>query len=224
LVDRPPELWERGCRTDEIRNSFVVPTLVGIIGRSRPNSVVDIGCGTGYITREVAAQVGPLKPDWRLLDHAPDMLEFAEEMAIPSGRVQYFLHDLTTSPLGQVPVSDLGFLAYTLLDFPLNDEMTHNIAALIAPIGRLIVFLPDVLEDVVERAKEEPGIMDQYIEGHCSLAKKDKFTARNVLFEANRVEYVISMFLETGMFLTKVDRYESSKRKTHHALEFKKMD
>jgi hypothetical protein len=128
------------------------------------------------------------------------------------------------TPSGEVPTSDLGFLAYTLLDFSLNEEMTRNIAALIAANGRLIVFLPDVLEDVVERAKEDPGVMDKYIEGHCSLEKKDKFTARNVLFEANRVEYVISMFLDTRMVLTKVDRYESSKRKTHYALEFLKVD
>lgn len=94
LVDRPPTLWEQGCRTDEIRNSFVVPTLAGIVERTRPNSVIDIGCGTGYIARGVAGLVSNPALDWRLLDHAPDMLDFAKEMPVTRGAVQYFLHDL----------------------------------------------------------------------------------------------------------------------------------
>ena len=152
------------------------------------------------------------------------MLEFAKKKEFSPGKTQYFLHDLTTSPKGKVPTSELGFLAYTLLDFSLNEEMAHNITSLISPDGNLIVFMPDVLEDVVETAKQTPHIMDGYLRGHCSLAKTDKFTAKNILFEANRVEYVIWMFLEAGMSLIKIDRYESSKHKIHYALEFKKTD
>lgn len=219
-VERPPDLWDQGCATDEIRNQFVIPAIVEFARKSNPSSIIDIGCGSGYIAREVAARGAPTGIDWRLLDYADEMLSFARTHFAGAAETAFFLHDLRREPR-DLPKSLLGFVAYTFLDFPLNDAIARNIASLIAVGGSLLIFMPDVLEDVIEAAAQDPALLDDYRAGHCSLVKTDKFTAKNVLFEANRVEDVIGRFLRTGLSLMDLKTYRSKKGKFHYMLTFR---
>ena len=218
-VERPPELWDRGCAADGGRNEFVVPAIVEAAGKYDLSSVIDIGCGSGYIARE-AARGTPRGIAWRLLDYAPEMLAFARGRCVDTANTEFILHDLRLESR-HLPRSQLGYVAYTFLDFPLDDGIARNVAGLIAAGGLLLVFMPDVLEDVIEAAALNPAVLDDYRAGHCSLEKVDKFTAKNVLFEANRVEDVIRRFLRAGLTLTELTTHRSEKGKFHYMLTFR---
>lgn len=218
-MERPPDLWDAGCVADDIRNEFVIPAIVKAVERCDPSSIIDIGCGSGYIARE-AARGTASGIAWRLLDYAPEMLAFARGRCVDVASTEFILHDLRAEPR-DLPGSQLGYVAYTFLDFPLDDRIARNVALLIAAGGLLLIFMPDVLEDVIEAAALDPAVLDDYRAGHCSLVKVDKFTAKNVLFEANRVEDVIRRFLRAGLTLTDLTTHRSEKGKFHYMLTFR---
>ena len=49
--------------------------------------ILEIGCGTGLLTRELARRLGPA--DWMLTDISPAMLEIARLGPAPQGSVRY---------------------------------------------------------------------------------------------------------------------------------------
>ena len=49
--------------------------------------ILEIGCGTGLLTRELARRLGPA--DWTLTDISPAMLEIARLGPAPQGSVSY---------------------------------------------------------------------------------------------------------------------------------------
>ena len=49
--------------------------------------ILEIGCGTGLLTRELARRLGPA--DWTLTDISPAMLEIARLGPAPQGSVRY---------------------------------------------------------------------------------------------------------------------------------------
>ncbi|MDH3030141.1 class I SAM-dependent methyltransferase [Methylobacterium fujisawaense] len=219
-VERPPDLWDQGCATDEIRNQFVIPAIIEVASANDPDSIIDIGCGSGYIAREVEAGGIAKGVAWRLLDYSTDMLSFARSRCTDIERTAFIRHDLRVEPR-DIPKSILGYVAYTFLDFLLDETIALHVSDLIMEGGTLLVFLPDVLEDVIEAAGQDPAVLDEYRSGHCSLAKRDKFTSKNVLFEANRVENVIQLFLGAGLVLTHLRTHRSAKGKFHYMLSFR---
>ena len=221
-IERPPDLWDQGCATDEIRNDFVIPAILDVASTIGPSSIIDIGCGSGYVAREIVARGAANEIHWRLLDYAGEMLSFARMRVSSAARTEFFLHDLRYEPR-DLPKSQLGFVAYTFLDFPLDDVIAHNIASLIATGGTLLIFMPDVLEDVIEAAAQDPTVLHNYRSGHCSIEKTDKFTFKNVLFEANRVENTIQRFLRAYFTLTDLKNFRSKRGKLHYMLTFRAM-
>lgn len=61
------ERWELGSRDDAIRNGFVIPALADIIEQGRPQTILDIGAGTGYVARGINALLS-FEPAWTLID------------------------------------------------------------------------------------------------------------------------------------------------------------
>jgi trans-aconitate methyltransferase len=217
-VDRSPQLWESGCAQDAVRNTFVIPCLVSAIKHYNPSSVIDIGCGTGYISREVAGKLDRPHISWHLLDRAPEMLSFAREKVRGGTNVQYHQRDLCIDVANGELACDLGFAAYTFLDFALTGLASENVSELIRPGGRLMVFMPDALEDVIEAGRHRKELLDEYRSGHCTIEKLDKFTRSNVLFEANRVEHVIELFTRKGLVLSELLKHEFDAKRSHYCL------
>jgi trans-aconitate methyltransferase len=217
-VDRSPQLWESGCTQDPVRNTFVIPCLVSAIERYEPSSIIDIGCGTGYISREVERRLNRPHISWHLLDRAPEMLAFARDKVRGGTNVQYHRRDLCTDVAKGELACDMGFAAYTFLDFALTALASENVSDLIRPGGQLMIFMPDVLEDVIEAGRLRRELLDQYRSGHCTIEKLDKFTRSNVLFEANRVEHVIELFTRKGLVLAEFLKHEFDAKRSHYCL------
>jgi SAM-dependent methyltransferase len=220
---RPPELWEKGCESDPVRNGFVVPFLSRTIEAMRPKSVVDIGCGTGYMTRKLASLAG-FAAEWKLLDCDDAMLRFAEAKCEHIGSVSFHKADLLVPGAHRnIGKSHFGFVAYSLLDIPLNPVVAANLSGLISASGAMVLFLPDVLEDVIQAATADGTLLREYLGGRCSIAKEDKFTHSNVLFEANRIEHVITSILATGFCLTELLSHETMHGKFHFGITFSRV-
>jgi SAM-dependent methyltransferase len=221
VMNRPPDLWEAGCLGDPIRNEFVIPALEEEILQFKPKTIIDIGCGTGFISRMLAKRLSQFPIQWHLLDNEPSMLRFAQEKSKTARTIFHHLDLCDHLPNG-APECDLGFIAYTFLDVVVTETVVRNISALIKSTKHLLIFMPDVLEDVIHAAQECPALLQEYRMGHCSLEKLDKFTRAKVFFEANRVEHVIGAFVNKGFKLIRLRRHQAAHSHIHYCLEFEK--
>lgn len=226
MEDRPPERWEEGCQHDAIRNGFVIPYIVKIIRFVEPDVVGDIGCGTGYMTRSVRDLLSLTNIQWHLLDCNPAMLKYAREKCAHIEGAAYHEFDLcaVTHAKTMSPVA-MGFVAYTYLDIQMTRQVAINTAGLVKPNGHLLVFTPDVLEDVEQAMAENSDMLTHYRHGLCSIIEKqDKFTGQKVTFRANRTETVLEFLLAAGLQLLHIETYRAAGDKLHYCFLFRKPD
>ena len=220
---RSPDRWDAGCEGDSIRNDFVVPFLAKVIRNAQADVVGDIGCGTGYITREVARHLHPSRVDWHLLDHDDGMLTYARSHCADLEGAHFHRFDLCVENRAtQLPDFALGFVAYAFLDIEVNKQVASNTAKLIRPEGLLLLFTPDVLEDVIQMSGQRPELLDEYRRGVCSFKKLDKFTQTDVTFRANRMEALLEFFVSAGFQLLHVEKHQATGDKRHYAFVLKK--
>jgi trans-aconitate methyltransferase len=191
---RDPVLWDTGCANDEIRNRFVIPFLSSVLREFRPSTVADVGCGSGYIIRALAAQEWAAAVHWRLIDRSQRMLDYASTRMPASAQHTAIAADLLLDiGTDSLPISSAVVSTFTLLEFPLNENIVDRLARLIQPSGILIVVLPDVLQDVMSTSTQEAAIKE-YCAGHIALAKIDKFLGETIPFHANRFERIVEYF------------------------------
>lgn len=203
-VTRDPRAWDLGCARDAVRNDLVIPHLREMLRRADPCSVIDIGCGSGYIAREVARSL-PNPISWQLLDIDARTLEYAVR-SMGEVPVRDHLLDLTRPLDGNELKAPFAFAAFTLMEFAMTPTVAQNLAGLVAGGGTLVLYMPDVLVDIEQAETTTPGLLRRYRAGHCELTKLDKFTQRDYPFHANRLEYVIRDLGTAGMHLVGIDR------------------
>src|SRR3954447_3238774 len=98
--------------------------------------VLDAGCGSGRVTELLAARL----PRGRVvaLDGSPSMVEAAEERLAPFGdRIEYLVADLG-KPLPLEGLVDAIVSTATFHWVPDHDALFTNLAAVLAPGGRLV--------------------------------------------------------------------------------------
>jgi Trans-aconitate methyltransferase len=191
---RDPVLWDVGCANDEIRNRFVIPFLSSVLRRFRPSTVADVGCGSGYIIRALAAQEWAASVHWRLIDSSQRMLDYASTRMPASAQYTAIAADLLLDiGTDSWPRSSAVVSTFTLLEFPLNEDVVDRLARLIQSGGTLIVVIPDVLQDIISTSTLEATIKE-YCAGHIALTKIDKFLRETIPFHANRFERIIECF------------------------------
>ena len=98
--------------------------------------ILEIGCGTGLLTRELARRLGPA--DWMLTDISPAMLEIARLGPAPQGSVRYAALD------GEHPDAlpggyDLICSSLAVQWFGDLNAGLGRLAALLAPGGHLAI-------------------------------------------------------------------------------------
>ena len=70
------EKWEEGCRTDRVRNEFIIPTLHNHLEQFKPQKILDIGSGTAYIARTIDKLLS-YNPLWTIIDTSQERIDFA---------------------------------------------------------------------------------------------------------------------------------------------------
>ncbi|MGI5269447.1 class I SAM-dependent methyltransferase [Nonomuraea sp. CA-218870] len=184
--------WDDGCQSDERRNELVLPYLAGKIRDRNPRTVLDIGCGSGYISRILSRTFADWVIDWILLDDKPDCVRYAVRGVELPARAREIVTDFR-EPLSSAIGADLAFVVFSLLEFPFTKQVAENLADCVTAGGDLVIVLPDVLEDLMAAQYQEINLLEQYVKGISCLQKQDKFTGTPYNFFAPRVEEVIAM-------------------------------
>jgi ubiquinone/menaquinone biosynthesis C-methylase UbiE len=127
------------CWAFGIGSSFRDRTLA-IAGLRRGERVLDVGCGTGVLTRRAAAVVGP---DGSALgiDPAPDMIRIAlQSAAAEASAARFELAAIENIPLGPGSV-DVALVSFVLHRLPEDIKRSglREIRRVLRPGGRILV-------------------------------------------------------------------------------------
>lgn len=214
-----PEKWDRGCATDQVRNGFVVPYLSRLIEAVGAESVADVGCGSGYITRQLGAMANHAGREWLLIDRDQDAIEYARARSL-NGRARFVAQDLVQyADATHAAQVDLAFCAYTLLEIADLQDFASALKRLV-PRGTISVFVPDVFDDIVESTKRTgSGPLRGKFGGHL-LQKRDSFTNEVQTFIARQAIDYVAAFLDDQTRLTELVAHYSPGGGRHFALTF----
>jgi ubiquinone/menaquinone biosynthesis C-methylase UbiE len=147
-------LLELRGRGDEER--AVRDTYLNIVGVHAGNSVLDAGCGSGVVTRELARRVG-LAGRVVGLDPSSVMLAFAQEIAAQEGvhhQIEFCVGDVRA-----LPFEDASFdvvVAVTTLAHTTNAESAlPGLLRVLRPGGRIGIFDLDTTSWVISHPDRE---------------------------------------------------------------------
>lgn len=200
------ERWEEGCKSDQVRNNFVVPHLVRLLRGFDAKSILDIGAGTGYIAREVDKLLFN-RPQWTLLDANAQRLQLAVDLAPANMLLETRPANIFTAQFS-VPF-DVIIATFTLLEITELDRLIGMMPALVRPGGLLLIGQPDAWVDVVDASEQDLASARAFLVGAVDLRKIDKFTGEPYPFRAVRIEHLISVILASGFELVELNEWES---------------
>ena len=229
VIDWPipidPERWDAGCRVDEVRNDFVIPTVGRFIAENQVGRVIDVGCGTGYVSRTLAADVACSRVEWTLLDRNPKMLRFAAARFPEGRRAVYTSDDAEAYAVGEsLRPHDLCLCAYTALEVEHLDPFAKALKRCV-PRGTILLFVPDTVPDIIRhyasRRVQALGESLARILTH-RLEKVDGFTGRRQTFLARQtIDYVHPM-LGDATALREILPYATTLGRRHFCLVFER--
>ena len=72
----------------------------------------------------------------------------------------------------------------------MDERIAESLVSLIREHGSLIIYLPDLLEEVVQMCEHKGSLqpLEEYRQGLTEIAKPDHFTERQEPFVAHRIE------------------------------------
>jgi S-adenosylmethionine synthetase len=219
------ELWDAGCQVDEVRNHFVIPTARRFIADQQAGRVIDVGCGTGYISRKLAAEQALSRVEWTLLDRNPKMLRFAAGRFPEGRRIAYTSDDAESYSAGHsLRPHDLCLCAYTPLEVE-NFDLFAEALKRCVPRGTILLFVPDIVPDIIKhyagRGVQTLSDLPTREVTH-RLEKVDGFTGRPQTFLARQtIDYVRPM-LDDATALREVLSYATTRGARHFCFVFER--
>lgn len=196
-----PEDWHSGCVTDSARNEFIIPKTIEVCRNFSAKSVGFLGCATGYIPLKVLSSYSP--QNVTLIDTDEDRLNYAKsfsfgkEVEFKNARIENIEHPMNL---------DLMIIANTLLEFEPDRIFLGALTKHLTNVSNVVVFLPDVLEDVVQEYVAGNRLaLHEFINGIREVEKIDKFTLVKTNFYAHRLINLAKQFLDAGFSLRNVD-------------------
>ena len=202
-----PDEWIEHCERSVARRTFVIPFLKQLVDQHKPRSIIDVGCGPGWL----AAHLIPAAASdvtWRLLDRDASMLAECSKRCSHLGRVEIIEADVTDEySLRHIEPADLVFIALSSLEFHINEAVANAIVGLVTPGGVLLLILPDTLTDVRAELRRDPTseYLDAYIAGTVTIAKCHSPSLAYDLY-VTRNEVLLGNFLLAGTRLEMLHR------------------
>jgi SAM-dependent methyltransferase len=190
--------WENGSKNDPVRNDLIIPRLADFIEKERPSQILDLGAGTGYISRNISSKLS-YRPIWNLVDTNSDRLSFGRQLAGDIYHLEITHGDFMSEEVCLGP-ADLALLIFTLLEVSFDQEAAKRIGSLVSENGHLAVVLPDVLQDLIA-IEDSHDALNRYILGATELDKVDPFTGQSYPFRATRTELIIEAMNNVGFLL-----------------------
>jgi ubiquinone/menaquinone biosynthesis C-methylase UbiE len=160
----------------------VAATRIAVLRSAQPRTgevALDIGCGPGYLTRELALAVGPTGSVTGI-DISTSMLELAAARCRGLGQVE-----LTEAAAADLPAPDGGFdlvCALQVLAYVEDlDGVLAGISRVLRPGGRAVILDTD-FEGVVWESRDRPRmerILDAY-DAHCAWPDLPRILPRHL--------------------------------------------
>jgi SAM-dependent methyltransferase len=152
--DRASDAWAHGQASgrDFYRYEFFGPAHVALCGEVRGLRVLDVGCGSGYLSRELAqrgASVVGVDISPRMIAHAMRL-----ESAVPLG-IEYRVLDAAALPEGlDARDFDMAASCLALQDMTDVPRVLRGVRALLRPGGRLVASITHPCTDTPLRRWE----------------------------------------------------------------------
>ncbi|MFZ7093468.1 methyltransferase domain-containing protein [Primorskyibacter sp. 2E233] len=176
--------------------SILVPVIFEpwareLIRRADPQAgehILDLGCGTGVVTRQVAALNLPLG-SLTSVDHSQEMLDVARRLSKDSGlNAEWIQADASALPFKN-EMFELAFCQQALQFFPDRPAALHELHRVLKPDGRVVCCVQGAL-DVNPMLLAQAKALDEFVgptagdavRAICSLP--DAHTLRDLFEEA----------------------------------------
>lgn len=213
------ELWDDGCKTDDVRNNWLIPSLVSILNREAPGTILDVGSATGFVPRSIDPLLS-YRPLWTLADRDNQRLALAKRSLPADMKAEFLEGDFLSSRFEAT--FECAIASFSLLEMDVPRTFAH-LAAVISANGAVHIAQPDAWIDVLAAA--EAGDIDprEFLKRSVSISKIDRFTQEAYPFRAMRTEHLILHAIEAGFYLSGFMEGEI-RGKRNYLLSFKKRE
>lgn len=135
--DREARLWAEVVRghTDIYREGLALPAFLELLGEVREKTILDIACGEGSVTRELARRGAKMTA----IDLAPAMIELAaeEEKKEPLG-IDYYVGNSARLDAVEEGSFDVVVCFMALMDIAAVDNTFREVARVLKDNGRFL--------------------------------------------------------------------------------------
>jgi ubiquinone/menaquinone biosynthesis C-methylase UbiE len=204
MEDSEAFAWEVGCRTDPIRNQFLIPKLARLLARENSAKILDVGTGTGYIPRQLHDLLNHC-PEWTLVDTDPERMKVATAYKAPEMRMHGIVGSIASTKLAN-DVYDAVLLTFTILEAEKPAEMLADTIRLVAANGILVIAIPDGWKDIMDASDSCPTLAQRFLKKTVRLRKIDKFTGSPYPFFMMRIESLIAVVLQHQCVLESLEQ------------------
>jgi SAM-dependent methyltransferase len=192
LWDKKALEWNAGIGKDGDQNRRLNsdPVLWKMLGPVRNKSVLDAGCGTGYLSLKMAAKGARVLG----VDHSPAMIKVAEQRAQDASSRARFLVSSLDSLLGQKSKTfDLAVSNYVLMDLRNLEGAVAEIRRVLKPGGHWICIVLHPCFDHGMKRLKGGGVRytwtQRYIERHEYWESWGQFSSPFVTFHRSLSDY-----------------------------------
>jgi trans-aconitate methyltransferase len=203
-VSDDAESWDNGSANDAVRNVFLIPEIQRLFEIHKPDTIIDIGTGTGYIPRSLHNNLNYIAR-WTLLDLNAERLAFAENHKPHSMQMACIAGDLSTLD-STANAFDCALLTFTLLEVENPAAMIAGAIDLLADGGFLVIAMPDGWRDVLTAGSDDSALPQQFLTQAVKLRKIDKFTGSPYPFSTMRIETLITTALRHDCVLETLEQ------------------
>lgn len=141
-----------GTEGDSLNAKIIKPAIFALMGNLKGKSVLDAGCGSGYLTFEIAKKAGSVLG----LDFAPNFISLCQKK-YPKANLKFAQQDLTLPLPLPAQKFDLVISKMVLQYVPQIDTFTKESFRVLKPKGQLIVAVDHPVAQQIVYAQKLAG-------------------------------------------------------------------
>lgn len=207
--DKYATLYDKGIGDsgDDLHKKLINPIIFYLIGNYKNKTVLDAGCGNGYLLKQLSAHT----PNCQLygIDSSNELLKFAQEN-LNNKRILLKKENLTKILSLNSNLFDIVIVNMVLQYLPELDTFAKEIHRILKPNGMLVVIIDHPAHSLFLRAQELIGKKNEKFIDSGSYFTEEKRTKKS-LWDKAILEYYhhpIKSYINTFTSFFKLDKME----------------